>query len=110
METVNTLSTSLHDAQKQGSRIIDDKLSELLAKVDIEPEKTNPESHLACSTRVCFDDTFLFCYFDTTEREKQQWYRTFARSWSHVVTYNHSNDTFQYTVADERTNNPRIRG
>ena len=47
METVNTLSTSLRDAQKQGSRIIDDKSSELLAKVDIEPGKTNPESHLA---------------------------------------------------------------
>ena len=38
-ETVNTLSTSERDAQQQGSRIVDDEISELLAELDIEPEK-----------------------------------------------------------------------
>ncbi|CAB1115493.1 unnamed protein product [Ectocarpus sp. CCAP 1310/34] len=36
-ETVNTLSTSVHDAQQHGFRIVDDEISELFAELDIEP-------------------------------------------------------------------------
>ena len=38
-ETVDTLSTSVRDAQQQGSRIVDDEFSELLAELDIEAGK-----------------------------------------------------------------------
>ncbi|CAB1111078.1 unnamed protein product [Ectocarpus sp. CCAP 1310/34] len=38
-ETVNTLSTSVQDAQKQGSRVVDEEISELLAELNIEPGK-----------------------------------------------------------------------
>ena len=38
-ETANTLSTSVRDAQQQGSRVVDDEISELLAELDIEPGK-----------------------------------------------------------------------
>ncbi|CAB1105377.1 unnamed protein product [Ectocarpus sp. CCAP 1310/34] len=36
-ETVNTLSTSVSDAQKQGSAVVDDEIAELLAELNIEP-------------------------------------------------------------------------
>ena len=39
-ETVNTLSTSVHNAQQQGSPIEDEEISELLAELDIEPGKS----------------------------------------------------------------------
>ncbi|CAB1101968.1 unnamed protein product [Ectocarpus sp. CCAP 1310/34] len=38
-ETVKTLSTSVKDAQKQGSRVVDEEISELLAELNIEPRK-----------------------------------------------------------------------
>lgn len=38
-ETVNTLSTNVHNAQQQGSPI-EDEISELLAELDIEPGKS----------------------------------------------------------------------
>ncbi|CAB1103823.1 unnamed protein product [Ectocarpus sp. CCAP 1310/34] len=38
-ETVNTVSTSVQDAQKQGSRVVDEEISELLAELNIEPGK-----------------------------------------------------------------------
>ena len=37
METVNTLSTIVSDAQKQGSAVVDDEMAELLAELNIEP-------------------------------------------------------------------------
>ena len=36
-ETVNTLSTSVSDAQKQGSAVVDAEIAELLAELNIEP-------------------------------------------------------------------------
>ena len=39
-ETVNTLSTSVHNAQQQGSPIEDEEISEPLAELDIEPGKS----------------------------------------------------------------------
>ncbi|CAB1110353.1 unnamed protein product [Ectocarpus sp. CCAP 1310/34] len=38
-ETVNKLSTSVHEAQQQGSRIEDEDIAELLAELRIEPGK-----------------------------------------------------------------------
>ncbi|CAB1096174.1 unnamed protein product [Ectocarpus sp. CCAP 1310/34] len=38
-ETVNMLSTNVQGAQKQGSRVVDEEISELLAELNIEPEK-----------------------------------------------------------------------
>lgn len=38
-ETVNTLSTSVSDAQQQGSGVVDDEIAELLAELNIEPGK-----------------------------------------------------------------------
>ena len=70
-ETVNTLSTSVRDAQQEGSRIVDDEISELLVELDIEPGKPVAEETVnaihGCVTIEDDDDVVEALRLDTVD-------------------------------------------